>query len=1362
MEPYKGLRPYEEQDQDNFFGREAEKHILVDKILTNKLTLLFASSGVGKSSLLQAAVIPHLKAPAGEYLDVVYHKNWFADPITDLKQTLIDYFKEEDIDDNSLELKEFLQLYTNFSSEPLVIILDQFEEFFHYQRGKKRFQPFIEQLTQAILDRDTPTTFVISMREDFALELNAFKSELPTLLFQNFYRLEKLTKDKAKQAIVEPVERCGFSYEKGLLETLLDDLSRREQAVRLDAGDKDFLESPDFVEPPNLQMVCMQLWEADKNNPHSLITQATYDSKGKATGLLNTYFLDKINQLSSTEKKLASGAFDYLVSKYGTKRAERLDELSKKLRVNKPTLEKTLDRLKKDYILSKPVRGQIVWYELYHDIFVNPVSAWNGRYKNRQRIKKVAIGTVAVFISGALVFAGYDGWLNYKSYHLRLSLKAGISDTVEVYLGKKGSYDFFRQQTFLYETSYVRANLEADKLFQQKHIEEIEQLNKEFIGEFPLARRLDAYWENGNIHKALCVASNAISIYDKNLSEQMINDLVEIRSIKGFNLLKTILKREYDTNLKQKMIIALQTMQTPLNLQISLSKDDNAGIRVIAANILGKLGDTKATKVLIELLKDENALVRNAAEFALNELSELTKNENIIVSHKEKSNESLQSHLDKNADKSLIKPLIESLKNPDPNIRLSAIDTLGELGATEAVKPLIELLKDSNSSIRNKAVLALAELGKTEAIKPLIKLLQDSDKSVSFSTIFALSQLGATEAIDPLEELLIDLIKETGVAFFFGKAAMGSLLLEELFQKSQSNYRYYAGFFLAMLGATEAIKPLKELLKDSKSFVRMTAGLALAQLGATEAIKPLIKLLKDKNANVRNNAAMALGKFEAIEAIEAIKPLIELLKDSDLSVRKTAMFALIQLNAIEAIKTLTELFRDTNVDNTIEELFSNDTYSDVRSHAALALGKLGEPLAVKPLIKLLKDSDKDIRNNAIKALAQLGTTEAINSLLKLLKTKNPEMLLNAASALSKLGINNKDLSHILAKELKKLKEQSTGKNIKQRQEAAEKLGEIYSKQSVSLLIPLLKSDFLYVKKQAIISLGQIGEHQANLMRPALPQLYLLLDESNIHIRKAVITTLSKIVPQLSNEKDIWLEKIINIAQNKKELFANRIVALKALANLGTDEAAHIIINIVQQDMDGHNPFVLVAIQTLGNIRSKVALDFLHKQLEDLTKSKRKWRKQRDKDIPSELPSKTQDCAVSPTFSGNKKNIWQQSQWETTLGYAIAQINPENSGIKLLYHELAEVRKGAWLAIGRAGNINIVKALVEKRGESQPYQAHFRHAAYRAIDKSLITIEVKGNEQDLKTLKAWFPTIEHPGIKDRVEWTIYQLEYSLEN
>ncbi|SDZ75568.1 hypothetical protein SAMN05660964_00148 [Thiothrix caldifontis] len=76
--PYPGLRPYHEDEQDKFFGRDADAEVLIDKVLTNRLTLLFAASGVGKSSLLQAAVIPRLKSPSGENLDVVYHIDWVS------------------------------------------------------------------------------------------------------------------------------------------------------------------------------------------------------------------------------------------------------------------------------------------------------------------------------------------------------------------------------------------------------------------------------------------------------------------------------------------------------------------------------------------------------------------------------------------------------------------------------------------------------------------------------------------------------------------------------------------------------------------------------------------------------------------------------------------------------------------------------------------------------------------------------------------------------------------------------------------------------------------------------------------------------------------------------------------------------------------------------------------------------------------------------------------------------------------------------------------------------------------------------------------------------------------------------------
>ncbi len=49
--PYPGLRPYREDEYHKFFGRQADAEILIDKLLTNRLTLLFAASGVGSKQL---------------------------------------------------------------------------------------------------------------------------------------------------------------------------------------------------------------------------------------------------------------------------------------------------------------------------------------------------------------------------------------------------------------------------------------------------------------------------------------------------------------------------------------------------------------------------------------------------------------------------------------------------------------------------------------------------------------------------------------------------------------------------------------------------------------------------------------------------------------------------------------------------------------------------------------------------------------------------------------------------------------------------------------------------------------------------------------------------------------------------------------------------------------------------------------------------------------------------------------------------------------------------------------------------------------------------------------------------------------
>ncbi|MDQ3803881.1 MAG: ATP-binding protein, partial [Acidobacteriota bacterium] len=75
--PYKGLQPYTEDDRKYFFGRERDKEVVASNLYVTPLTVLYGGSGVGKSSVLQAGVIPKLRAKARTV--IVYFNEWQSD-----------------------------------------------------------------------------------------------------------------------------------------------------------------------------------------------------------------------------------------------------------------------------------------------------------------------------------------------------------------------------------------------------------------------------------------------------------------------------------------------------------------------------------------------------------------------------------------------------------------------------------------------------------------------------------------------------------------------------------------------------------------------------------------------------------------------------------------------------------------------------------------------------------------------------------------------------------------------------------------------------------------------------------------------------------------------------------------------------------------------------------------------------------------------------------------------------------------------------------------------------------------------------------------------------------------------------------
>ncbi|NJO17973.1 MAG: hypothetical protein HC877_20275 [Thioploca sp.] len=80
------------------------------------------------------------------------------------------------------------------------------------------------------------------------------------------------------------------------------------------------------------------------------------------------------------------------------------------------------------------------------------------------------------------------------------------------------------------------------------------------------------------------------------------------------------------------------------------------------------------------------------------------------------------------------------------------------------------------------------------------------------------------------------------------------------------------------------------------------------------------------------------------------------------------------------------------------------------------------------------------------------------------------------------------------------------------------------------------------------------------------------------------------------------------------------------------------------------------------------------------------------------------------------------------------------------HHLFNVRQGAWLALGTMANVDLLKQLNQQRDASQ--LVIFVDADYRALDKSLITLGVKGTVQDLEALRNWYKTIADKAVKER--------------
>jgi hypothetical protein len=357
--PYKFLDSYGSEDRELFFGRERETEILLADVTLSRLVVLFSRTGTGKTSLINAAVRPELEDRGFETFLVRLRE---GDPVKSALDVLAPDPGDGGDRDGSFAAR--LDAVVERLERPIVVFFDQFEEFFLYQLrdAPERAYVFISEVARLYRDRGSGVHLVFSMREDFYVELDVFRDEIPTIFHNDSnLRLRWFEPDQARSAMVRPAAAWGVDLEPDLVERVIGDLARG-------AG---------RVEPAELQIVCDTLWREAGGN--GAITLDLYLSLGSA-GVGGTVAEQILNRRLAEQFKVFEDPADFellarllepgvLSTERGTKYVRELDGLSREVGEIQQ-LRRVLTALEEARLVALLARDDLYYVELTHDYLV--------------------------------------------------------------------------------------------------------------------------------------------------------------------------------------------------------------------------------------------------------------------------------------------------------------------------------------------------------------------------------------------------------------------------------------------------------------------------------------------------------------------------------------------------------------------------------------------------------------------------------------------------------------------------------------------------------------------------------------------------------------------------------------------------------------------------------------------------------------------------------------------------------------------------------------------------------------------------------------------------------------------------------
>src|SRR5262245_20672361 len=268
--PYPGLRPFEEEDQPLFFGREAQISTMLRQLEDHRFVAVVGSSGSGKSSLVRAGLLPAVREGfllgTTDWLTIIIkpgHQPYqrlvralsvatcctkggkavpaLDDPLTPDETATLAMLRRTD--------RGLLIALDQLAISPksrVMVVVDQFEELFAFRRAgvnrdtvasRDEAAAFVVMLMRSASESAGRVWAILTMRSDFIGDCEAFLG-LPEQISHSQFLVPRLDRGQMEEAIVRPAEvKEGafktFTFEEGLVNRIINDAGDRPDQLPL-------------------------------------------------------------------------------------------------------------------------------------------------------------------------------------------------------------------------------------------------------------------------------------------------------------------------------------------------------------------------------------------------------------------------------------------------------------------------------------------------------------------------------------------------------------------------------------------------------------------------------------------------------------------------------------------------------------------------------------------------------------------------------------------------------------------------------------------------------------------------------------------------------------------------------------------------------------------------------------------------------------------------------------------------------------------------------------------------------------------------------------------------------------------------